>query len=126
MQLRGLAIVMLGLLLGGCMITDTLDPVPDSALSPRDKKLIARAPYLQQKPSSDFLRHKVDYDGKEKPGTVIIDTEHKFLYLVQANNKALRYGVTVGEEGMSWKGIAKVGRKSEWPDWVPTADILKR
>jgi len=126
MPLYRLAIVMIGLLLGGCMLSDSLDPVPESALTARDKKLIASAPYLQHKPSSDWLRHSVDYTGKEKPGTVIIDTEKKFLYLVQANGKAFRYGVTVGEEGMDWKGIAKIGRKTEWPDWTPTADILKR
>jgi lipoprotein-anchoring transpeptidase ErfK/SrfK len=45
---------------------------------------------------------------------------------VQDKGKAYRYGVTVGEEGMSWRGIAKVGKKTEWPEWVPTADILKR
>lgn len=126
MPLRRLIIAMTGLLLGGCILTDALDPVPESALTARDRKLIASASYLQHKPSHDWLRHVVDYDGKEKPGTVIIDTERKFLYLVQAKGKAYRYGVTVGEEGMNWRGVATVGRKAEWPDWTPTPDILKR
>jgi lipoprotein-anchoring transpeptidase ErfK/SrfK len=115
----------LGLVLGGCMV-ETLDPVPESALSARDRKLLASAPYLQQKPTPDFLRHIVSYPTKEKPGTIIIDTDKKFLFLVQAEGKAYRYGVTVGEEGMDWKGVAEIGRKVEWPDWVPTADTLKR
>ncbi len=115
----------LGLALGGCVI-ETLDPTPESALKPRDRKLLASAPYLQHKPSEDFLRHVVTYTSKEKPGTIIIDTDKKFLFLVQAEGKAFRYGVTVGEEGMDWKGTAQVGRKVEWPDWVPTADLLKR
>jgi lipoprotein-anchoring transpeptidase ErfK/SrfK len=126
MLLRNLAVALFGLLLGGCMLTDTLDPVPDSVMNPRDRQLIKSASYLQHKPSSDWLRHEVDYTGKEKPGTIVVDTEKKFLYLVKEGGKAYRYGVTVGEEGMNWRGRAKVGRKSEWPDWRPTADTLKR
>ena len=101
---------LLGLLLGGC-ISDTLDPVPESALKPRDRKLLASAPYLQVKPGQDWLRHVVSYSTKEKPGTVIIDTDKKFLYLVQKDGRAYRYGVTVGEDGMDWKGTAEIGRK---------------
>ena len=126
MRLQGLMAALLGLMLGGCILTDTLDPVPDSVMTPRDKKLIQSASYLQHKPSSDWLRHVVEYDGPEKPGTVVIDTEKKHLYLVTDGGKAYRYGVTVGEEGMNWRGKAKVGRKTEWPDWRPTADTLKR
>src|SRR5687768_1782745 len=126
MRLPKFAMVLVAFALGGCMLTDTLDPVPESVMTPRDKKLIQSASYLQHKPSSDWLRHAVDYSGKEKPGTVVIDTDKKFLFLVQENGKAYRYGVTVGEEGMNWRGTAKVGQKKEWPDWVPTSDILKR
>jgi lipoprotein-anchoring transpeptidase ErfK/SrfK len=112
-------------MLGGC-ISDSLDPVPESALTPRDRKLLASAPYLQHKPPQDWLRHRVSYPTKEKPGTIIVDTEKKFLFLIEGEGKALRYGVTVGEEGLDWKGVAEVGRKVEWPDWVPTPEILKR
>ncbi len=126
MRLSGLAAAFIGLLLGGCVLNDTLDPVPDSVMSPRDKQLIKSASYLQHKPGNDWLRHQVEYSGREKPGTVVIDTEKKFLYLVQDNGKAYRYGVTVGEEGMNWRGSAKVGRKTEWPVWRPTNDTLKR
>jgi lipoprotein-anchoring transpeptidase ErfK/SrfK len=125
MWLPRFAVLMLGLMVAGC-ITDTLDPVDESVMTPRDKKLIQSASYLQHKPSQDWLRHLVDYSGKEKAGTVVVDTEKKFLYLVQDGGKAYRYGVTVGEEGMNWRGTAKVGQKKEWPDWVPTPDILKR
>ena len=125
---RKFTLLLLGLaavVLGGC-ISDTFDPVPESILSPRDRKLLASAPYLQHKPSQDFLRHIVSYSTKEKPGTIIVDTPNKFLYLVQNDGKAYRYGVTVGEEGMDWKGTATIGQKKEWPDWTPTADTLKR
>jgi lipoprotein-anchoring transpeptidase ErfK/SrfK len=125
MPLKKLAFVAIALAMGGCL-SDTLDPTPDSALKPRDKKLLASAPYLNAKPGEGWLRHMVEYSGKEKSGTVVIDTDRKFLYLVLDSGKAYRYGVTVGEEGMSWRGSAKVGKKTEWPEWTPTGDILKR
>ena len=56
----------------------------------------------------------------------MIDTDARYLYYVLADNKAIRYGVAVGEEALSWYGIAKVGRKEEWPTWTPTADIKRR
>ena len=125
MRIRHLAFVLMALTLAGC-ISDTLDPVPESAIPARDRKLIASAPYLKHTTESGWLRHLVDAPTKDKPGTVIVDTEKKFLYLVQDGGKAYRYGVTVGEEGMNWRGTAKVGRKTEWPDWRPTNDTLKR
>ncbi|MGE0340163.1 MAG: L,D-transpeptidase [Xanthobacteraceae bacterium] len=125
MRIRHLAFVLMAFSLAGC-ISDTLDPVPESAIPARDRKLIASAPYLNHKPDSGWLRHLVDYPSKDKPGTVIVDTDKKFLYLIQPNGKAYRYGVTVGEEGMAFKGEAQVRRKAEWPDWTPTPDILKR
>jgi lipoprotein-anchoring transpeptidase ErfK/SrfK len=127
MVLRKFAVVLMGVLLAGCVgVTEQLAPVPDSALKPRDKHLLASAPYLQYTPPTDWLRHIVPYSTKEKPGTVVVDTGAKFLYLVQPEGRAIRYGVTVGEEGMNWRGSAQVGRKIEWPEWVPTADTLKR
>src|SRR5262245_38986106 len=70
MPLKKLAFIAVALALGGCL-SDTLDPTPDSALKPRDKKLLASAPYLNHKPGEGWLRHYVDYSGKEKPGTVV-------------------------------------------------------
>ena len=125
---RKFALLLLGLAavgLGGC-ISETLDPVVATSQTPRDRKLLESAPYLQHKPSQNFLRHIVTYSTREKPGTIIVDTPNRFLYLVQYDGLAYRYGVTVGEEGLDWKGTATVGQKKEWPDWVPTADTLKR
>ena len=56
----------------------------------------------------------------------MIDSDARYLYYVMPDNRAIRYGVIVGEEALSWYGIAKVGRKEEWPTWTPTADIKKR
>lgn len=63
---------------------------------------------------------------KQPPGTIVIDTASRHLYLVQQGGQALQYGIGVGRQGFSWKGVAKVERKAEWPDWIPPSDMLKR
>lgn len=73
-----------------------------------------------------FLRQEVDYTGAEHPGTIVIDTAHKFLFLVEKGGKALRYGVGVGREGFAWSGTERISRKAEWPDWTPPVEMLKR
>jgi lipoprotein-anchoring transpeptidase ErfK/SrfK len=73
-----------------------------------------------------FRRQIVAYDGSEAPGTVIINTSQRMLYLVQADGSAIRYGVGVGRDGFSWSGTHQVTEKKEWPAWRPPADMLQR
>jgi lipoprotein-anchoring transpeptidase ErfK/SrfK len=73
-----------------------------------------------------YRRQVVDYDGDEKPGTIVIDTPRRFLYLVQEDGKAVRYGIGVGRPGFTWAGIHNVTAKREWPDWRPPDEMLKR
>lgn len=73
-----------------------------------------------------FLPQTVDYSGKEAPGSIVIDTSNRFLYLVEAGGKARRYGVGVGRPGFQWAGAHSITRKAEWPDWTPPAAMLKR
>jgi len=73
-----------------------------------------------------FLRQEIPYEGKEPPGTVIVDTPNHFLYLVLEGGRALRYGVGVGRPGFTWSGTHKISAKKEWPDWVPPEEMLKR
>ena len=73
-----------------------------------------------------FDRQVVDYHGEEKPGTVIIDTPNKFLYLVEDDGRALRYGIGVGRPGFTWSGVKEISAKREWPDWRPPDDMLQR
>jgi lipoprotein-anchoring transpeptidase ErfK/SrfK len=120
-----LAWVWLALLLGGCMQA-TLEPAPSASMKPRDKELLADPPYEQASIPTPYQRHIVDYHRQEAPGTVVIDTDNRFLYLVQANRKAIRYGVTVGEEALGWSGVAKVGTMTEWPSWTPTKGEQER
>jgi lipoprotein-anchoring transpeptidase ErfK/SrfK len=73
-----------------------------------------------------YFRREVAFDGHEKAGTVIVDTQRKFLYLVEPGNRALRYGIGVGRPGFLWSGVKSVTRKAEWPDWTPPDEMLKR
>jgi lipoprotein-anchoring transpeptidase ErfK/SrfK len=74
----------------------------------------------------EFHRQVVEYEGRQAPGTIVIDTPNKFLYLVQEGRKAIRYGIGVGRPGFSWAGMKTVSMKREWPDWRPPAEMLKR
>jgi lipoprotein-anchoring transpeptidase ErfK/SrfK len=73
-----------------------------------------------------FRRQTVDYDGPHAPGTVVVDTPNRYLYLVQPGGRALRYGIGVGRPGFEWAGMKSVTMKREWPDWRPPAQMLKR
>jgi len=80
----------------------------------------------QRKPKPEFLRKRVRLQTSEAPGTIIINTQTKYLYFVEGNNRATRYGVGVGREGFGWSGRVDVGRKAEWPDWRPPATMIAR
>lgn len=73
-----------------------------------------------------YQPQRVAFYTGEKPGTIIIDTSQRFLYLVQADGIARRYGVGVGREGFEWSGTNKISRKAEWPDWRPPAEMRER
>ncbi|MFQ0812648.1 hypothetical protein AVM02_04525 [Brucella anthropi] len=73
-----------------------------------------------------YLPQMVSYSGNEKPGTIVIDTGKRFLYLVQSGGKAMRYGVGVGKQGFSWKGSQRISRKAEWPTWTPPKTMIAR
>ena len=124
-RLAWLLVGLLGFALGGCMQA-TLAPSSDASLTPRDRQLLANAPYAQASIPEQYRRHIVDYPNKERPGSILVDTDARYLYYVLPGGKAIRYGVAVGEEAMAFSGVATVGRTAEWPDWVPTPDIQAR
>ena len=74
----------------------------------------------------EFRRQVVDYSGRHAPGTIVVDTGRRFLYLVEPGGKAIRYGVGVGREGFSWKGTETLTRKAQWPSWRPPEAMLRR
>ena len=73
-----------------------------------------------------YLPQVVDYDGAQKAGTIIIDTNLNFLYLVETGGKARRYGVGTGKPGFEWSGTHSISQKKQWPDWRPPAEMITR
>jgi lipoprotein-anchoring transpeptidase ErfK/SrfK len=113
------------LALGGCS-QGTLAPSSDANLTPRDRQLLANAPYTPANIPEQYRRHIVDYPQQQQPGSILVDTDQRYLYYVLPEGKALRYGVAVGEEALAFSGVATVGRMAEWPDWIPTPEIQAR
>ena len=95
--------------------TMTIDDQPGYRPSADDERLPAA-----------LQRQMVFFRTTEAPGTIIVHTSERFLYVVQGNNRALRYGIGVGRDGFQWKGLLKITRKSEWPDWTPPPEMIER
>jgi lipoprotein-anchoring transpeptidase ErfK/SrfK len=83
-------------------------------------------PVIRGNLDPQYLPQIVDYQTKERPGTIVIDTDNRFLYLVMDGGKARRYGVGVGKPGFEWAGAHTVTRKQEWPDWTPPSEMVSR
>jgi lipoprotein-anchoring transpeptidase ErfK/SrfK len=85
---------------------------------------------IEQAPAYELPAHLrrqiVNYDTREAPGTIIVDTANTYLYLVIGNGKAMRYGIGVGRDGFTWSGTQRVARKAEWPDWRPPSEMIER
>ncbi|MGK9050302.1 L,D-transpeptidase [Neorhizobium petrolearium] len=73
-----------------------------------------------------FLRQEVEYRSNEAPGTIVVDTRAHFLYLVQPEGRAIRYGVGLGKAGFGWSGRGVIQRKAKWPRWTPPDDMVAR
>ncbi len=101
---------------------------PESDLAPRGSVMGYPGSSEPARPAVDprYNKQVVSYDGKHAPGTIVIDTPNKFLYLVQDDGKAMRYGIGVGRPGFTWAGVKSITRKAEWPDWTPPPEMLKR
>ena len=76
--------------------------------------------------SGPIPRQRVSFDARYKPGTIVINTRERRLYLVTGQGEALRYGVGVGRDGFTWRGTHRVTAKREWPDWTPPPQMLRR
>ena len=77
-------------------------------------------------PPPEFQRAVVSYRTNETPGTIIVHTAERFLYVIQPGGRALRYGIGVGRDGFQWQGLQKISRKTEWPDWTPPPEMIER
>src|SRR5580692_3456618 len=103
-----------GLMLSGCMQATTYEATNTTNFKPHDKELLAKIRYAKVAVAEPFRRAIVEYHRKEAPGSIVVDSDNHYLYLVQKDGKALR------------SGIAKVGSKTEWPAWHPTPGEISR
>ena len=93
----------------------------NAAVAPRTAEMAPSEPF-----DSKFARQEVAYAGPHEAGVIVVDTPHRFLFLVLGNGRALRYGIGVGRPGFEWAGVRTVSRKAQWPDWTPPPEMLKR
>ncbi len=118
----------LGLLgLGGCATTDALSLAEVQAMYgpvPTEKFPIPAVDVSRIDPK--YYRRTVSYDTGEAPGTIIVDPGNYYVYRVEGEGKATRYGANVGRDGFRWHGEAYVGRKGEWATWTPPKEMIKR
>jgi lipoprotein-anchoring transpeptidase ErfK/SrfK len=119
------------------------DRVPEEAPEPQAVYAPARVPVrlaalpepravepavdvIARAPDPRYGRQVVAYNGPQRPGTIVVDTPAKFLYLVQPGGQAIRYGIGVGRPGFAWSGLKMISQKREWPDWTPPAEMIRR
>jgi len=74
----------------------------------------------------EWKKQVVYFRTTEAPGTIIVVTAERHLYLVQGNGRAIRYGIGVGRDGFQWQGLVNITRKAEWPDWTPPPEMIAR
>ncbi len=142
----GLAVVLLALPVAQASAEDRLSTISGrSNLQPRLIKMlpsygdpwsglrhasIVRPDVRYEAPTSEmdprFFRRVLDYPTREKPGSIVIDTRGRYLYYVEHQGRAIRYGIGVGRPGFEWAGVKTVSQKKEWPEWRPPAEMLAR
>ncbi len=99
---------------------------PGATLDIGDQPGLVPTPEDEAQLDPAYRRQPVYFRTTEAPGTIIISTSDRYLYLVEGNNRAMRYGIGVGRDGFQWQGLEKVTRKSEWPDWTPPPEMIQR
>lgn len=125
--LAGTAASMGALALGGCVATDGMSLAEAQKLYgpvPEEKFPVPAIDVSKVDPA--YFRRTVRYETREEPGTIIVDPGNYYVYRVEGDNQATRYGANVGRDGFRWAGEAYVGRKAEWPVWTPPPEMIKR
>lgn len=124
--LAGSAVSLGALGLGGC-VTDGMSLAEAEKVYgpvPQEKFPVPAIDVTKVDPK--YFRRTVRYPTKEEPGTIIVDPGNFYVYRVEDQENATRYGANVGREGFLWNGDAYIGRKAEWPTWTPPAEMIKR
>ena len=114
-----------------CFVFLAAQPLRAQSTKEMDMMALADQPGYVPSPNEEqldisFQRQPVFFRTTEQPGTIVVDTSERFLYLVQDNSRAIRYGVGVGRDGFQWTGIHRISRKNEWPDWTPPPEMIAR
>lgn len=104
----------------------TFEPPPGMSLTDGKPKNALQLKRGKVKLDRRFMRQVVAYKSREKPGTIVVATGQKYLYLVLGEGKALRYGIGTAKSGFEWSGTHKVSNKREWPGWTPPAEMKLR
>jgi lipoprotein-anchoring transpeptidase ErfK/SrfK len=121
MQARFFLLVLLGLVVFAAQAVAQPRPPRDVGDQPG---LVPNAADEELPP--ELKRQVVLYRTNEPPGTIIVHTSERFLYLIQPGGRALRYGIGVGRDGFQWQGLQKITKKQEWPDWTPPPEMIER
>jgi lipoprotein-anchoring transpeptidase ErfK/SrfK len=115
------AVLGLAALAAGCRV----ESFPDPALTAKDVELLALTPAFARNQDPFRIRQRMKDDTGQEPGTIVIDSENKFLYFVEPGGTKLRYEISVGAQEYTWRGNAYIRRKAEWPNWVPMEEARK-
>jgi len=115
------AVLGLAALAAGCRV----ESFPDPALTAKDVELLALTPAFARNQDPFRMRQRMKDDTGQEPGTIVIDSESKFLYFVEPGGTKLRYEISVGAQEYTWRGNAYIRRKAEWPNWVPMEEARK-
>jgi lipoprotein-anchoring transpeptidase ErfK/SrfK len=116
-----LSVIAIAALASACR-TETF---PDPALTAKDVELLALTPKFARNQDPFRLRQRMKDTTKQEPGTIVIDSDAKFLYFVEQGGTMLRYEISVGSQEYTWRGEAFIRRKAEWPNWVPMEEARK-
>jgi lipoprotein-anchoring transpeptidase ErfK/SrfK len=119
-----MALLALTLISASAQTSRFAGPRPDRQMDPDQPGYVASRDDEQL--PAEYQKQMVFFRTTEAPGTIVVNTPERFLYLVQGNNRALRYGIGVGRDGFQWFGLKHIERKAEWPDWTPPPEMIQR
>src|SRR5262245_7193773 len=121
---RSIVFVAMGVALGLISLSSDTSAQPGRSMAVEDQP--GYVPDPGEQVEAAYQRQVVYYRTSEPPGTIIVDTADRYLYLIQGGNRAIRYGIGVGREGFQWQGLLQISRKAEWPDWTPPPEMIRR
>ena len=123
--------ILIALSVGAVALPANAQNATAQSIKEKDMQALQDQPGYVPNPTEEQLdiiyqRQPVFYRTTEAAGTIIVSTSQRFLYVVEGNNRAIRYGIGVGRVGFQWSGIHRITRKAEWPDWRPPPEMIKR